>query len=65
MCGNVAGIFAPAITGFVVGATGQFGRAFAIAGLVNVLGVVGWVFLLPRIRPIRWAEEPAAAPAAR
>ena len=57
MCGNVAGIFAPAITGFLVGATGHFERAFAVAGLVNVLGVVGWVFILPRISPINWSEQ--------
>jgi MFS family permease len=56
MCGNVAGIFAPAITGFLVGATGRFERAFALAGLVNVLGLVGWVFILPKIRPIIWSE---------
>jgi MFS family permease len=39
MCGNLAGIFAPAITGFLVNATGRFETAFWLAGLVNLLGV--------------------------
>ena len=54
MCGNIAGIAAPAITGFIVGATGHFERAFALAALVNILGFIGWVLILPKIAPIRW-----------
>lgn len=61
MCGNVAGICAPAITGFLVGGSGRFGRAFALAGLVNVLGIVGWVFILPKIIPVRWSEQSSPA----
>jgi MFS family permease len=53
-CGNFAGILAPAITGILVDATGNFASAFALAGLVNILGIVGWVLILPRISPLRW-----------
>ena len=56
-CGNVAGILAPQITGILVDATGTFASAFALAGLVNVLGVIGWVFVLPSIRRIDWAAR--------
>ena len=58
-CGNLAGILAPAITGVLVDATGSFTSAFALASLVNVLGVVGWVFILPRISLLRWHAEVA------
>jgi dipeptide/tripeptide permease len=59
--GNVAGLIAPAITGLLVDRTGLFDVAFALAGAVNVLGLIGWVFLLPKIAPIRW-NHPEAAP---
>jgi hypothetical protein len=56
MCGNVAGIVAPAVTGLVVGATGHFDRAFFLAAAVNVLGLIGWIWMLPRIAPIEWRK---------
>jgi hypothetical protein len=31
--------------------------------LVNVLGIVGWVLVLPKIAPIRWAAAPQPPPA--
>jgi len=63
-CGNVAGILAPLLTGVLVDATGSFASAFALAALVNVLGVVGWVLILPRIAPLRWDTEGAVRVAA-
>jgi hypothetical protein len=56
MWGNVAGIVAPAATGFIIGATGRFDRAFLLAAGVNVLGIIGWIFILPRIQPIVWQK---------
>jgi len=58
-CGNLAGILAPVVTGILVDATGNFKGAFALASLVNVLGVAGWVFILPRIAPRRWEADGA------
>src|SRR6202035_10368 len=52
--GNVAGLIAPAITGVLVDQTGLFDIAFALAAGVNVLGLVGWVLMLPQIAPIQW-----------
>lgn len=52
--GNVAGLIAPAITGVLVDRTGLFDVAFALAALVNLLGLIGWVFILPKIEPLRW-----------
>ena len=55
-CGNMAGIIAPALTGWLVDSSGGFGSAFALASAVNVLGLIGWVFMLPRIAPRDWAQ---------
>ncbi len=52
--GNVAGIIAPLITGILVDQTGHFELAFALAAAINLLGFVGWVFIMPAVRPINW-----------
>jgi len=59
--GNAAGLIAPAVTGVLVERTGRFDLAFALAAAVNVLGLVGWVFMLPRIAPLRWRSGRAVA----
>ena len=56
-CGNIAGIFAPALTGILIDWSGSFVSAFALAGAVNVLGLVGWLFILPRIAPLNWQQQ--------
>jgi nitrate/nitrite transporter NarK len=58
--GNVAGLIAPAITGILVDQTGRFDIAFALVAAVNVLGLIGWVFLLRKIEPFKWASEAGA-----
>jgi MFS family permease len=55
--GNFAGIVAPALTGFVLGRTGQFFWAFAIAGAVSVLGAVGWIFVVGPVREVAWRTQ--------
>jgi MFS family permease len=56
LVGNLAGILAPAITGRLIDVSGTFESAFALASLVNILGVLGWVFILPRVAPIVWQQ---------
>ena len=51
----MAGFAAPALTGILVDQTGQFELAFALAAAVNLLGLVGWVWVLPPIAPLDWA----------
>ena len=46
---QIAGIVAPIITGYIVGGTNSFVRAFAVAALLLVAGVAAYVFLLGRI----------------
>jgi MFS family permease len=56
-CGNVAGLIAPAITGVLVDRTGLFNVAFGLAAGVNMLGLIGWVFILPKIAPLQWPSQ--------
>ena len=53
--GNIAGIVAPLITGFIVDRTGLFDLAFAAAALSAVLGAIGWGLIVTRIEPVDWA----------
>jgi MFS transporter, ACS family, D-galactonate transporter len=55
---NMMGVVAPVTTGYIVGATGSFVGAFLAAGIVLVIGIVAYVFILGRIEPI--ADPPAA-----
>lgn len=65
--GNFAGVIAPALTGFLVGRSQHFTSAFLVAAAVSVLGVVGWVFMIPKVAPLEWsghdAEGTAGGPA--
>jgi MFS family permease len=55
-CGNLAGILAPAVTGLLVAATGNYTLAFLLACAVNVLGILGWGVILPKVQLVRWGE---------
>jgi len=57
--GNLAGVIAPALTGFIVEWTGHFTLAFALAAAVGVLGFAGWVILIPRIAQLNWLAQTA------
>ncbi|MSQ99086.1 MAG: MFS transporter [Xanthomonadales bacterium] len=57
--GNMAGLIAPVVTGILVDQTGRFDLAFAVVAAVNVLGLVGWLVILPKIVPIDWARAGA------
>lgn len=56
--GNIFGILAPIVTGYVVQASGRFDVAFVVAGALLVVGALA-VFLLAR-KPIGPVEAPAA-----
>jgi MFS family permease len=49
---NMMGIVAPIITGMVVDATGSFSGGFMVAGVVLLVGIFFYVFVLGRIEPI-------------
>jgi MFS family permease len=49
---NVMAIAAPIVTGAIVQATGSFHGAFLVAGLILVIGICSFVFVLGRFTPI-------------
>ncbi len=59
--GNLAGVIAPALTGLLVEATHHFTAAFLLAASVSVLGLAGWVWMVPRLAPLPWPTLGAAA----
>jgi MFS family permease len=54
--GNLAGVAAPAMTGFAVERTGNFVWAFVITGVISILGAASWVFVLRRVEPVQWSS---------
>jgi MFS family permease len=59
--GNLAGIVAPALTGFIIQSTGRFTLAFLVAAAVSMLGLIGWIWMLPKLAELKW--KPAAGSA--
>jgi MFS family permease len=55
--GNVAGLIAPTVTGFLVYSTGHFDLAFGLVAALNVLGCLGWVWVMPTVSAIDWTTR--------
>jgi MFS transporter, ACS family, D-galactonate transporter len=62
--GNLAGVVAPALTGWIVDRSGEFYWAFVILVGVVLLGVVSWVFVVGPVRPVIWRHKVPAVLAA-
>ncbi|HJV03202.1 MAG TPA: MFS transporter [Burkholderiaceae bacterium] len=60
---NLMGAAAPIVTGMIVGATNSFANAFMVAGVILLVGIISFVFVLGKIEPIPDPEPTAAAPA--
>ncbi len=58
--GNLAGVAAPALTGFVLQRTGHFYWAFAILAAVAFAGTLSWAFLVGPIEQVIWHRKPQA-----
>jgi len=59
--GNLPGVVAPCLTGFIIDATGQFTLAFLVAAVVSLLGLVGWLLMLPKLEALDWEARALAA----
>jgi len=51
---NLAGAIAPAVTGFLVGRTGQFYWPFLITSVIAWVGAVHWVFVVGPVETVVW-----------
>jgi MFS family permease len=49
---NLMGGVAPIATGYIVGVTNSFNGAFLVAGVVLLVGILSYVFLLGDITPL-------------
>jgi MFS family permease len=56
--GNLAGVVAPALTGYLVDRTAEFFWPFLVTSTVMWIGALIWLFLVGPIEPVLW---PAAA----
>lgn len=56
-CGNLSGIVAPWLTGFVVGRTGKYYLAFLACCCVLAVGACSYVFVVRKVERIRWSTD--------
>jgi ACS family D-galactonate transporter-like MFS transporter len=55
--GNLSGVVAPALTGFVLDRTGHFYWAFAITTAVALIGTASWIFVVGRVEQVKWGGQ--------
>ena len=53
-CANLAGIITPLVVGFVVSATGSFAWALTFIGVIALLGVFSYVFVVGDVRRVEF-----------
>jgi MFS family permease len=56
--GNLPGVVAPALTGYIIQSTGHYTNAFVVAAAVSLLGLVGWVWMVPKLQELEWKRAP-------
>jgi ACS family D-galactonate transporter-like MFS transporter len=56
-CGNLAGVVAPWLTGFVVSRTGEYYWAFVACCVVLAIGACSYIFVVRRVERIRWSTD--------
>jgi MFS family permease len=52
--GNFPGIVAPWLTGYIIQSTGHYTNAFVVAAAVSVLGLIGWIWMVPKLAELEW-----------
>ena len=54
MCGNIAGIVVPVVTGSIYDATGHFFWAFVVVCSLVLVGALSYLLIIRRIEPVSW-----------
>ncbi len=54
---NLAGVTAPALTGFLLGRTGHFYWPFLITSVVTGIGALQWILLVGPVEPVAWKSQ--------
>jgi ACS family D-galactonate transporter-like MFS transporter len=55
--GNMSGMVAPAVTGYVLEKTGHFFWAFLIVAAVAFASAASWILLVGRVEPVIWDRK--------
>jgi MFS family permease len=55
--GNVSGIVAPILTGWVVDKFGGYEWAFLVAASVSLVGLLAWAFVVGPLRQLSWPQS--------
>jgi nitrate/nitrite transporter NarK len=56
VAGQLAGVFAPLVTGIIVDLTGSFSWAFMVAAAWAVVAMFAWGSIIRRVATVEWPE---------
>jgi MFS family permease len=61
--GSFAGVVSPWAAGAIIDHTHRFTNVFLAAAAVSLLGLVGWVWMIPKLQELSWPKKAPAAQA--
>ena len=59
--GSFAGVVSPWVTGAIIDSTHRFTNVFLVAAAVSLLGLIGWLWMIPKLKELAWPKKGAAA----
>jgi MFS family permease len=61
--GSFAGVVSPWAAGAIIDHTHRFTNVFLAAAAVSLLGLVGWLWMIPKLQELPWPKKAPAAQA--
>jgi ACS family D-galactonate transporter-like MFS transporter len=58
---NFSGVIGPALTGFLVGKTGNYVSALVVTALVSVAGALCYTLVVAELEPVQWTAAPTTS----